>query len=322
MGCHGLPEKGAFTMKIKIPKSRWFSNCYNSRYIFRFYIFHDNYYPVVYNNSLCIEHLLKQNIVEYTELKRLNFQMLTLKFPVNKDTNYMRDIDMGICSRNVMYFLPRMYKDELLTLIELYRFFVHVTKKSNTEFYINGGSLIGQVRHNKRLIPWDDDIDVVISEDNLQICLKAFQDEVKLLKNSTKKLFNLTEPRMNYISFGVYRISNFINFTSKVPSHTFPYIDVLMYLKDGGRVVDMRGSTFHHTYKANVIFPLVREEFLGEATYIPHNLTGYFFRDLSFKESCSTRQHCHKLDKNLNTLYKDITKNCSDLELFPFYKNI
>ena len=46
-------------------------------------------------------------------------------------------------------------------------------KKNNIEYYLLGGSAIGAIRH-KGFIPWDDDLDIIMTSDNytkfLRIC--------------------------------------------------------------------------------------------------------------------------------------------------------
>ncbi|ESO01520.1 hypothetical protein HELRODRAFT_174476 [Helobdella robusta] len=274
----------------------------------------------------CFESLLKHNIVEFTELKGLHFKMLTLTTPLQMDRQYLKDTDMNACEDELVYFLPKLQRDELLTMVELFRFFVHVAKISNTTFYLCGGSLVGLTRHNKLPIPWDDDIDVIVSKENLKTFMEAFQDEVELLKNSTKKMFYLTEPKMNYHENGIYKLYDLGQYTAKYKLYNFPFVDVFLYAEfkqdNISYVSDIEGSSFRRKFEAGVVLPLIKDKFLGEDVYRPYNITKYLFGDDSYLKSCLSRQYSHKFNKLFANIRENVIKNCSELESFPFHTKV
>ena len=72
--------------------------------------------------------------------------------------------------------LNKNYKRELqLTMLDMIKDIDALCKKHNIEYYIAYGSCIGAVRH-KGFIPWDDDFDITMTDDNyfkfLDICEK------------------------------------------------------------------------------------------------------------------------------------------------------
>lgn len=90
------------------------------------------------------------------------------------------------------------YKERLLTM---FSYFNEFCKKNNIEYSLIGGSLIGAIRHNG-MIPWDDDIDVVMSLSNY------------------KKLQNIME---NDCNNNDYYFCNHINNSS----YFYPYIKLI-----------------------------------------------------------------------------------------------
>lgn len=62
-------------------------------------------------------------------------------------------------------------------LLTLLKEFDAICKKHNITYYLEGGSLLGAVRH-KGFLPWDDDIDLSITRDNFQKLLSVIDEEL------------------------------------------------------------------------------------------------------------------------------------------------
>ena len=62
-------------------------------------------------------------------------------------------------------------------LLNLLKEFDAICRKHGITYYLEGGSLLGAVRH-KGFLPWDDDIDLSITRDNFQKLLSVIDQEL------------------------------------------------------------------------------------------------------------------------------------------------
>ena len=67
--------------------------------------------------------------------------------------------------------------DEQIGLLTLLKEFDSICKKNNITYYLEGGSLLGAVRH-KGFLPWDDDVDLFITRAEWQKLLKVIDKDL------------------------------------------------------------------------------------------------------------------------------------------------
>lgn len=58
-------------------------------------------------------------------------------------------------------------KEQKQIMIGILKYFDEICRKNNIKYSLIGGSLIGAIRH-KGIIPWDDDIDVILTRENYE----------------------------------------------------------------------------------------------------------------------------------------------------------
>lgn len=82
--------------------------------------------------------------------------------------------------------------DELKNCLkEILYYFDRICKKNNIKYSLIGGSLIGAIRHHD-IIPWDDDIDVILTPNN-------YKKLVHILKKNTESDYYLLDSdNLNY----------------------------------------------------------------------------------------------------------------------------
>lgn len=87
-------------------------------------------------------------------------------------------------------------KDSKIVLVEILRYFDSLCRKNKIKYTLIGGSLIGAVRH-KGMIPWDDDIDVILTQKEYQKLLKAVEKD----NDSIFKFFDYHNDKTTYYPF-------------------------------------------------------------------------------------------------------------------------
>ena len=67
--------------------------------------------------------------------------------------------------------------DEQIGLLTLLKEFDSICKKNNITYFLEGGSLLGAVRH-KGFLPWDDDIDLCITRSEFKKLLTVIDRDL------------------------------------------------------------------------------------------------------------------------------------------------
>ncbi len=89
------------------------------------------------------------------------------------------------------YSIPYLY-DIQKELLELLKIIDKVAKDNNIKYWIDGGTLLGAIRH-KSFIPWDDDIDVCLMKDEYDRFLPLLNDYIKTDKHRSLLYYNNKE---------------------------------------------------------------------------------------------------------------------------------
>ena len=144
-------------------------------------------------------------------------------------------------------------------------------QKNNLTYWIDGGTLLGAVRHGD-VIPWDDDADICIMKN----------DEAKLIY--LKKYLN--EMGYDIIDFwGGYKIFPLDGFTIKNDinyNYKYPFLDIFLVNEDGDRIIydnEQVREKWPNIYINNaVLFPLKEYQFNDFYLVGPYDYQSYLDR--------------------------------------------
>ncbi|MBO6145661.1 MAG: LicD family protein [Bacilli bacterium] len=81
-------------------------------------------------------------------------------------------------------------KEQQLLLIEMLDYITKICDKNNINYSLIGGSLIGAIRH-KGMIPWDDDIDIILMPNE-------YEKLIDILKKKNDKYYLLESNNQDY----------------------------------------------------------------------------------------------------------------------------
>lgn len=136
---------------------------------------------------------------------------------------------IGLTSKNVSIFKPKLSLSNHTHMMNLLKLFVSACDSSNIKFFLTHGTLIGAVRHFG-FVPWDDDIDVLMSTRSQRKLTKAFS---KLADNG----------------FVIYKFRD-IHWKFYAQRSTYYCVDIFFYENKGSYI-----KAFHKRINKKFLFP-------------------------------------------------------------------
>lgn len=192
---------------------------------------------------------------------------------------------------------------ELDSMFNTFYHFSSALKKANVTFMLYGGTLIGAQRHHS-MIPWDDDIDVLVNGSQKEAMMRALE---KL------PAYTLYRPPMVQWKF-------FLTNTTVVHQRPFswPYIDIFFFGENETHIWDKaKRYTQLYVYRKSDVFPLQYRPYQGSLQPVPCNSARVLSRtyDPSY---CTTSTYTHKEERSKNPESRKTVKCESLYRNFPF----
>ena len=162
-------------------------------------------------------------------------------------------------------------------MTNMFKIFDYLCRKNNLKYWLNGGTLIGAVRH-KGWIPHDGDIDVSMIIDDYKILREKMIEELSKDKYKNKYWFQDSE------TDDFYKIHKNKSIMGKIRSLNYSYIDddnnsihngiqidIFVYQQKNNKLIieNMLPDIINYNY--NEIFPLQEIEFENIKVYVQNN---------------------------------------------------
>lgn len=189
-------------------------------------------------------------------------------------------------------------KNKVWKLKLLFKKAIEIINKSNLNYWLDGGSLLGFFRHNKGLIQWDDDIDIGILENQENILLDLSEQ------------FTQVGLRLKLNRTGCYYQIDFIkdiinDLTNEIHIDIFKFKECKngMLINTDTRFINNDSIKCNFIYNKNDLFPLKNDVFYNILKVnIPNNINNILENNI-----LSDYNKIAKFDKN-NIIYEyDLT---------------
>lgn len=158
-------------------------------------------------------------------------------------------------------------------MTNMFRHFDRICRKYNLKYWLNGGTLIGAIRH-KGWIPLDGDIDLCMTDVDFKVLEEVAEMELPkdmwIQTVNSDKHYNKGSKYLNKIRDLEY---SYIDWPSS--HHNGLQVDIFVFEQSGDTLLIPSIGHDIFTMKMNDVFPLKELEFEGISVYVQNNYVDY-----------------------------------------------
>ena len=229
----------------------------------------------------------------------------------NKAIEFM--VKKNICFGDLSNIVEILDEKKILMLKKLLKLTDKFLKENKITYWLDSGTLLGCIR-NKKIIPWDDDIDLGIPESDYNNLIRVFanmgQDKDGYYISEKYKIKFFDTDRFHDVNTKLYRNKNvmfrvcFDTCECNTAYMTNVGIDLLLFLKlkNNRYAPNVKQGTFIYEFKD--MYPLKHVEFEDGIYPIVNNPIPYLNRCYWFWKHLGLESHSH---------FKEITDRSKDL---------
>ncbi|XP_067667579.1 uncharacterized protein RP689-like [Haliotis asinina] len=246
--------------------------------------------------------LLVLFLLAYLTYPQTKFNKCTLP----ENLSRLSDIILGenfVQNKARSLFFERITEDEREQFRNLMRVF-HDKAGSNITYFLYAGSLLGSYSHHG-MIPWDDDIDIIVRYADKEVLLKALE--------SLAPRYEYTEGSS---SWKFYQANSS---EAGLKPWKWPYLDIFFYYEYPTYIQDAREE--YKKFNTKDVFPLSTRPFMAMTLPAPRN-TLEFLRVTYDIDMCKANSFDHKREVHISCNYVT-TLPCHLLrDRFPFVRRV
>jgi lipopolysaccharide cholinephosphotransferase len=267
----------------------------------------NNYILIIIIIIIIIILLIKQLIIQTNERQTNERQSNDNKI-IDTIINYVYDTEnernIAMNGLDLKYYINFAFHYRLLNLFEI------IAKKfdeNNINYFLICGGLIGYHRHNKGFIPWDDDIDIGVMEQDKD---KIYQAMDEIVKENENIMFRIVGEFVNHgMDKIIYRNSE--KNAIVIDLFYFQYIPENNYYH-------------YHTKTGRKMWPneyIYEDEIfpLQTVSFILYDIYGKIFKEINIKIPYQSKKYLDRAYKNWETMKKPTH---SHIEYFKLFLNI
>lgn len=179
----------------------------------------------------------------------------------------------------------KMEGSDKAVVFEIIKALDKICSQYQLNYFLYGGTLLGSYRHHD-IIPWDDDVDVLMNVTERDVIFSSL---------------SFLSPRFKVVEAGD-RLK-FYSEKSRQTSYRFPwkwpYVDINFFTENETHISDSASEFRDYVYTKETIFPLHRRPLGGLSLYAPRDTFAYLTATYKNASKCLSNKYSHREERRI-----------------------